>query len=107
MDMRDFKGLVTQEFGANLEHATPANVRDFLDRMQIDMLSPGVKGRIVLEENATTFEEVLRDFFAKVLDLPSNDAVIMLWLMAFDFAFSAIEMQESETFGALFREYAE
>ena len=107
MNISDFKSLVTQEFGANLEHATPANVRDFLDRMQIDMLSPGVKGRIVLEENATTFEEVLRDFFAKALDLPPDDAVIMLWLMAFDLAFSAIEIQESETFGALFREYAE
>ncbi len=107
MDIRQFKNLVTQEFGPHLEHATPANVREFLDRMQAQAIPPGVKGRIVLEENATTFEEVLRDFFAKVLDLSPDDAVIMLWMLAFDLAFSAIEIQESDTFNALFGEYAE
>lgn len=107
VDIQDFKKLVVKEFGSNLEHATPANVRDFLDHMQFDMIGSGVKGRIVLEESATTFEEVLRDFFAKVLDLPRDDAIIMLWLLAFDFAFSAIEIQQSDAFNALFGEYAE
>lgn len=107
MEIREFKTLVMAEFGTSLEHATPANVRDFLDRMQMDMLGSGMRGRIVLEETATTFEEVLRDFFGKVLDLPPNDAIIMLWLLAFDFAFSTIEIQQSETLNALFGEFAE
>ena len=107
MDRQEFKRLVTREFGNNLEHATPGNVREFLDRMQLNVLGPHLKGRIVLEERASTFEDVLKDFFAKALDLPPDEAVILLWLLAIDFAFSAIELQQAETFKSLFGEYTE
>jgi len=105
MDLHEFKKLVFSEFGDGLEHATPENVRSFLDRVQGDVLSARLKDRIILEECASTYEEVLKDFFASVLELPKDDAVMMLWLLAFDLAFSAIELQQSDKFKSLFREY--
>jgi hypothetical protein len=102
MDIYEFKRLVHQEFGNDLDHATPGNVRDFLDRIQGDVLGPNLKGRIVLEEHASSYEEVLKDFFAKVLELPKDEALIMLWLLAFDFAFAAIELQQADRFKSLF-----
>jgi len=105
MDLYEFKKLVFEEFGDGLEHATPENVRSFLDRVQGDILSARLKGRIVLEERASTYEEVLKDFFVNVLELPKDDAIMMLWLLAFDFAFSAIELQQADKFKSLFHEY--
>lgn len=107
MDMNQFKKLVSKEFGDSLEHATPGNVRDFLDQMQLDVLGPHMKGRIVLEEHASSYEEVLKDFFTRVLELPKDEALIMLWLLAFDFAFSAIELQQADKFKSLFGDLEE
>jgi len=105
MDLYEFKKLVFEEFGEGLEHATPENVRSFLDRVQGGVLSAHLKERIVLEERASTYEEVLKDFFANVLELPKDDAIMMLWLLAFDLAFSGIELQQADKFKSLFREY--
>ena len=105
MDVQQFRKLVIAEFGKNLEHATPGNVREFIDRMQPGALGSDLKGRIVLEEKASTFEDVLKDFFARTLELPPDDAIILLWLLAVDFAFSAIELQQEDTFKSLFGEY--
>ncbi|HUV03661.1 MAG TPA: hypothetical protein VMX94_00980 [Armatimonadota bacterium] len=105
MDLYEFKKLVFGEFGESLEHATAENVRGFLDRVQNDVLGARLKDRIVLEEHASTYEEVLKDFFANVLELPKDDAIMMLWLLAFDLAFSAIELQQADKFKSLFREY--
>lgn len=105
LDLFEFKKLISGEFGANLEHATPSNVREFLDRVQSDLFGAQLRGRIVLEEHASTYEEVLKDFFANVLDLPKDEAIMMLWLLAFDFAFSAIELHQAEKFKTLFGEF--
>ena len=107
MDLKEFKDIVNNEFGKNMEHATPGNVRDFLDRMQFNVLGPEIKGRMILEEYASSYEEVMKDFFAKVLTLPQDQAIIMLWLLAFDFAFSAVELQHDERFKSLFGEFDE
>lgn len=102
MDLGEFKGLVNTEFGKHLEHATPGNVRDFLDRMQLNSLGANLNGRIVLEEHASTYEEVVKDFFAKVLEFPKEEALMLLWLLAFDLVFSAIELQQADKFRTLF-----
>lgn len=107
MDTRELKRLVVSEFGAGLEHATPANVRDFLDRMQLGVISPGVKGRIVLDEHASSYEEIIKEFFIRVLELPKDEAVMMLWLLAFDLTFSAIELQHQDKLMSLFKELEE
>lgn len=107
MDLKEFKCLVGKEFGSSMEHATPGNVRDFLDRMQFNVLGPEMKGRLILEEYASSYEEVMKDFFAKVLDMPKEEAIIMLWLLAFDFAFSAIEIQHDDKLKSLFSDFEE
>lgn len=107
MDLQEFKGLVDNEFGYNFENATPGNVREFLDRMQMNVLGPQLNGRIVLQEHASTYEEVLKDFFARVLEFPKDQALIMLWLLAFDLVFSGIELHQADKFKVLFREVDE
>ena len=44
MELNDFKELVDREFGNRLEHATPGNVREFLDRMQMNVLGRELNG---------------------------------------------------------------
>ena len=104
MKIDEFKKAIRQEFGENLEHATPANVRGFLDRMQDDVFQGSLRGRIELNEPKTTYEEILKDFFSRVLDFPRDEALIMLWTMAFDLSFSAIEHHLSERLDALFQD---
>lgn len=102
--VEEFKEAVIREFGRNLEHATPANVREFFDRMQERVFQGRLRERIELNEPKTTYEEILKDFFARVLDLPKDEAIILLWTMAFDLSYSALEHYLSAHFDTLFRE---
>ena len=104
MRIEEFAKSIRHEFGANLEHATPANVRDFLDRMHDDVFQGHLRTPIVINEPKTTYEEILRDFFARVLDFPKDEALIMLWTMAFDLSFSSLEIHLADRFGTLFRD---
>lgn len=97
-----FRKLVRHEFGRHLEKATPANVRDFLENCQEDLFQNTPRGRIELNESKTTYEEILKDFFAGVLEKPSEEALIMLWLMAFELSFYNIEQHVSDRFQNLF-----
>ena len=63
MRIDEFRKTIRQEFGDNLEHATPANVRDFLDRMQEDVFQGNLRGRIELNEPKTTYEEILKKYY--------------------------------------------
>jgi hypothetical protein len=102
--LKHFRDAVQREFGRNLEKATPANVRDFMDNYQEDLFQAPPRGRLELNETKTTYEEILKDFFARVLDRPSEEALIMLWLMAFEMSFFTIEQHVSDRFQALFGE---
>lgn len=105
MDLHTFKQMVFQEFGDRLEHATPANVREFLDRLQVQEMGrrlPG--GRFEIHETGTTYEEIIKDFFARVLDMPHEEAIILLWTLAIDLAFAAVEHQYGEYFASLFKD---
>lgn len=97
-----FREAVQREFGRNLERATPANVREFLDRFHEESFQEAVRGRIVLNETKTTYEEILKDFFVAVLERPSDEALIMLWTLAFEMTFSAIEQHDAERLQSLF-----
>lgn len=107
MDTKELRKIVIKEFGAGLEHATPANVREFLDRMELGVLAPGAKGPIVLDESASTYEEIIKDFFIRVLEMPRDEAITLLWLLAFDLSFSAIELQHEDKLKSLFKELEE
>jgi len=102
LNLAEFKHRVIQQFGPHLEHATPANVREFLDQMELARYTPPSDGRLVLDEPASSYEEIIRDFFARVLDAPTEEAVMLLWMIALDLSFSAIEFQYSDAFSSLF-----
>jgi hypothetical protein len=102
--LQDFRKLVKTEFGDNLKHATPANVREFVDKFEDDILQHKLANRIVLSEPCNSYEEVLKDFFAKTLELPPEEAMAALWTLALDLAFATIESQYNERFASLFQD---
>ncbi len=102
--LNEFRNLVRTEFGKDLCHATPANVREFLDRLNSDILQAKIDGRIVLNESYKTYEEIIKEFFARILDEPSDEAFIMLWTMALDLSFSAIESHYADRLTNLFKD---
>ena len=104
MKLEDFRHLVHEEFGKGLKHATPANVREFLDRMQMEVFQRRLADRIVIDEPATSYEEVIKDFFTRILDAPADEAIVALWGMALELSFAAIEYQYAERFANLFHE---
>jgi len=106
--------MVRREFGDDLHRASPATVRAFLDKLQEDVhlaaaarLSVGREGggppRIDVDESAKSYEEVMRTFFAHVLDLPPAEAVTMLWAVAFDLSYAIIASHDADRIGHLFR----
>ena len=103
-----FRLAVRKQFGSGLEKATPANVREFMDRYQEEIFQqqPGER-RFELRETKTTYEEILKDFFARVLDRPSDEALIMLWTLAFDLSFFNIEQHAAQRLHTLFGEIQE
>ncbi|MCS6919213.1 MAG: hypothetical protein NZM28_05545 [Fimbriimonadales bacterium] len=106
MRLDEFKQRIEAEFGPNLKNATPANVREFLDRLQQEAWEDQRRHSERYEmpiENARTYEEVMKEFFVDVLDLPAEKAVMLLWTLALDLTFAAIEHQYSEVLDPLFR----
>jgi hypothetical protein len=104
--LSEFKQRVEAEFGPNLQNATPANVREFLDKLQQEAWENQRRYSERYEmpvENARTYEEVMKEFFMDVLDLPAERAVMLLWTLALDLTFAAIEHQYSEVLDPLFR----
>ncbi|MCC6442042.1 MAG: hypothetical protein IT210_01155 [Armatimonadetes bacterium] len=107
LKLKEFRNLVRREFGPGMAHATPANVREFLDSRQAELFTREMRERIILNETATSYEEILKDFFARVLDMPQEEAIIMLWTLACDLSFASIELQHAERLGPLFKDIQE
>lgn len=103
MTLSDFRRMVHQEFGGDLRHMTPANVRDFLARVQprVEGESPQV-GRVHLNEPEGTYEGILRDFLRRVLDMPPEQAIIRLWLYSLEVTMASVSDLEAEKFQQLF-----
>ena len=104
MKLQQFRKLVKSEFGSGLAHATPANVREFLDRMQVEVFQGRLADRIIVDESATSYEEIIKDFFSKILEAPTEEAIVVLWSLALDLSFAAIEYQYAERFSSLFKD---
>lgn len=105
--IEQFRKIVRKEFGPGLERATPSNVRVFLERHQEEMFPGPGHGRLELNETKTTYEEILKDFFVNVLERPSDEALIMLWTLAFELSFFNIEQHAAERLQSLFGDMAE
>ena len=107
MTLPVFRKAVFAAFGPKMENATPANVRDFLDEMQERMHAEAREretsgGPMTLNEHATSYEQIIQEFFSQALRLPSDEAIITLWTMAVEMSFSSLESQYAEMFRPLF-----
>lgn len=107
MNIAEFRELVRQEFGPELERATPANVREFLDRMQVRLHEESGEAQTYAldsEEESRSYEEIVTDFFSRALDYPPDQAFIMLWLLAFEQHFAMLEEDYARRFVTIFGE---
>jgi len=99
----EFRRLVQLEFGGDLGHMTPANAREFLDRVQTHAaVGEGPARRFHLNEPEGTYEAIVRDFLRQSLTMPPDEAVIRLWLYCLELASSHLSEVESEKFHRLF-----
>src|SRR3569833_2221368 len=100
--------MVRSEFGRDLQYMTPANVREFLDRVQPRMEAGNhvPNHRIHLNEPEQTYEGIVRDFLVQVLDMPADQAVIRLWLYSLELTIASVSEVEAEKFRALFAQIA-
>ena len=104
MTLREFQRQVRKEFGSDLERMTPANVREFVDRVQTEVAGPPApgNGRIYLNESQTTYEAILRDFLSRVLELPNDQGYIQLWMLVLDLAYADIRDHAASHLEGLF-----
>jgi hypothetical protein len=104
LNLAEFRGLVRQEFGARLERATPASVREFLDRMQVRLHNEsGEKSPYVItDQGPRSYEEIVSEFFSRALDYPAEQALIMIWLLAFEQHFAMLEEDYARRFITIF-----
>jgi hypothetical protein len=93
LTVAELRKLATQEFGEQFERATPATVRDFLDRLQVRIHEELGEGSpyVIDEEGARSFEEIYTGFFRQVLDYSPDKAIVLLWLLAFEQHFTMME----------------
>ena len=101
MRIQDFHETVQKEFGRHLEHVTPASAREFVHRVQAQPNLSKIHGAFELDEPKATLDEIMRDFFVKVLEAPRDDALIMLWTTAFDLYFYVLGEHLVQRYGAL------
>ena len=100
MTLSEFRSRARRQFGPNLEHMTPANVREFLDTLQREPASAA--GRIHLDEAETSYEAILRDFFRHTLDSRPDEAMIALWTLALELAYADLHDVVEDQIGGLF-----
>lgn len=99
MKLEELRETVRREFGPRLEHATPANVQEFLANFYTG-LARKREGRFdIVEEKASSYEEIVKEFLMGVLENPSDDAIVLLWLLALELFFAVIEPMERERIG--------
>jgi hypothetical protein len=116
MRLAEFKERVREAFGLRMEHATPANVREFLDSIQKELWQAEKNERIArtgdpnapielsADDTALTYEGVIRQFFVRALNTTDEQALMLLWMLALDLAYSGIEEMQAESLNRLFRE---
>jgi hypothetical protein len=105
----EFRAEVKREFGEQLQRAAPANVQDFLVRMQSQLFADAGKGdhTFELNEQASDYDEIVTQFFARVLESKPEqleEALMMLWLVGFELHFARLEEDYADRFAAMFGE---
>jgi hypothetical protein len=104
MELEEFRARVLETFGEDLHRASPASVREFFEQIQFEeSIKVGEDRSYLIEENAKTYEEVMRTFFARTLEMPAEVAVRQLWMVAFELAYTVIASADADRFDQLFR----
>lgn len=90
MDLPTFRARVRDTFGDDLQRATGDSVRAFIRRVEAETRGePPAGGRYDLgEDGPVDVSGVFKRFFTHVLDLPAEEAMVALWLVAADLAFA-------------------
>jgi len=104
--LEEFREEVYRQFGKRLERATPANVQEFIVHMQAKMAGNEARGQAVeINETANSYEEIMTQFFARVLEAPPAEmeqALVQLWLLGFELHFARLQDEYQQKFAPLF-----
>ncbi len=107
MQIEELQKSIRREFGDHLQHVTPANARAFVERLQTEGFSRGMREAIELNEQKASYDEIMRDFFIKVLEAPRDEGLIMLWTTAFDLYFYVLGEHLAQRYGSLMSDIEE
>lgn len=106
MTLEEFREEVYRHFGKRLERATPASVQDFLVHMQARLAGSEGRGESVeLSETAQSYDQIVTEFFAHVLQATPDQmeqALMQLWLVGLELHYARIEEQYADKFARLF-----
>jgi len=104
MTLHEFREAVLTEFGPNMVHATPENVRRFTSRMYTELTGGFPTGLPVLipTDSADDYAQVVASFFARAPFLPPEQATILLWLFAAEMYYSELGELNHEILTDLF-----
>jgi hypothetical protein len=103
MNRLQLRERVRAEFGPNLERITPAGAREFLENLYREFHQETFPlGRVEINESAGSYEQVMCEFFSSALEMPTEQAVIILWLWAFEQHFTTLQEEYAERFLNLF-----
>jgi hypothetical protein len=92
LTLQELKERAIAEFGEELERATPESVQRFVALVHAELSSQMKRGQfVVVDETSDSYLDVMRRFFRKALDMPAEEAAILLWLTAIEWLFSSIE----------------
>ena len=96
MNLEELRERVFSEFGPDLRRASPATVNEFLARLQQEDFDGSVRGPIELEEGEPSYEGIIKQFLVGALTRPAAQAIVPLWVFAFQLAFAMVEQHEGE-----------
>lgn len=82
MTLNQLRAVATERLGKRLERATPEALAEFLAEVQV--LLPGTQrgGVINVDGAAGSYEEIMRSYFADMLNAPAEAAAASLWITA-------------------------
>lgn len=101
MTREEFRAAIYATFGPRLEHVTPESMREFICKCYAQLAAPehAEQGPTEVHTNgASSYEEIVIDFFRRMLECPADQAAMLLWLFAGEIYFADLGERYSERF---------